>query len=128
MIILQWYPVLQNKQQVENFFLDARYILPVLMSNYNAGRLGLISEPDISARDISAWTFHHGNFSARGHFSMRTSQHGYFLTPWIFRHMDISARVPMLKCLCQNVYIALRSANMYMCQNVHVPKYPCAYT
>ena len=24
--------------------------------------------PDILARDISAWTFHHGDFSAQGHF------------------------------------------------------------
>ena len=76
-------------------------------------RLGLILVPDISARNISAWTFHHRDFSTQGFFSARTFRHGYFtvyhgpfgtgtlqhwdiLAPgyfstWTFRHMYILA-------------------------------------
>ena len=71
--------------------------------------LGLISAPDISARDILARTFHHWDFSAQGHFGTTTFWHGYISAPrrfWhrdimalghfgirIFRHMDVSAHV-----------------------------------
>ena len=86
----------------------------------------------ISARDILAWTFHHGNFSSRGHFNKRTFRQGYFFAPLTVRHGDVTAlehfgtEAPMPKCLRQNVYIALHDAQMYMCRNIHVPKYPCA--
>ena len=49
-----------------------------------------------------------------------------------FRHRDILAhgyigtvaQVP--KCLCRYVNIALQGAQISMCRNVQVPKYPCA--
>ena len=50
----------------------------------------------------------------------------------IFWHEDISAQehfgtgAPVPKCLCRNVYVALHSAKMSMCQNVNVLKHPCA--
>ena len=52
--------------------------------------------------------FRHGDLTKLGHCGT-----------WTFWHMEISA-------LCRNVYIALHSAKMYMCQNVHVLKYRCA--
>ena len=85
-------------------------------------RFRLISAPDISAGDISARTFHHGDFSAQGYFGTRTFWHGYFLAPWMFWHGDVTA----LEQGYGHVYIALQGAKMYMCRNVHVSKYPCA--
>ena len=53
----------------------------------------LISVPDISARDISVRTFHHGDFLARGYFSTRTFRPGYFSAPGMFSgmHGDVTA-------------------------------------
>ena len=56
-----------------------------------SGSLGLISAPDILARDISAKTFHHRDFSARVHFVMRTFQHWFILAPWTFWNRDVTA-------------------------------------
>ena len=72
-----------HRKTVQFFFALNRgptYTLPLFHTN----GLGLILAPDISSRDILARTFHHGNFSAQGHFCMRTFQHGYILAPWTF--------------------------------------------
>ena len=90
---------------------------------------------------FGTWHFgkrHFGtDISSRWIFATRTFWHGYFLAPWMFwhgdvtalghfgtwtfRHMEISAQGHW----CRNVYFALHSSKMYMCQNVHVLKYPC---
>ena len=80
-------------KKLYNFFFALNrgptYTLPLFHTN----GLGLILAPDISSRDILARTFHHGNFSAQGHFCTRTFQHGYILAPWMFfRHWNISVQ------------------------------------
>ena len=96
-------------------------------------RLGLFLAPNISKRDILAWTFHHEDFSARAYFGTITFRHGYFLTPW---HWNISAqgyfstltfqhRAPVRKCLCQNVHVSKHPcAKMFQCHDVPVPECP----
>ena len=57
--------------------------------------LGLISAPDILARDISERTFHHGDFLAQGHLCATTFWHGYISAPrstWTLWHWDILAQ------------------------------------
>ena len=93
----------------------------------------VILAPDISARDISGQTFNHGNFSAREYFDMGIFRHHgrfgtgmlwnwdilaqrYFST-WTFWHMYILA-------LCKAIYTFRHSAEISMCQNVHVPQCP----
>ena len=74
-------------------------------------------------------TFHHGEFSPQEHFGMGIFwhhgrfdtgtlphwdilEHGHFGT-WKFQHRG------------RNVYFALHSSKMYICQNVPVLKYSC---
>ena len=87
---------------------------------------------------LGAWAYFGTWHLSKRHFSTRTFWHEYFSAPWtfghgdittlghfdtkIFQHMDILAQGH----LWRNVYIALHDAKMYMSQNVHVPKYPCA--
>jgi hypothetical protein len=65
--------------------------LKYFLKEHSYFRLGLISAPDISERDISAWSFHQGDFSQQGNFGTRTFRHGYFSTSWTFRHEDVTA-------------------------------------
>ena len=73
----------------------------------------------ISARGISAWTFHHRNFLAWGHFGTRT-----------FWHRGTCAKMSVQKCLycfaqCQNVHVLKHPcAEMSQCRNISVPKCP----
>jgi hypothetical protein len=103
-----------------------------IMKGIRYNWLPTISAPNISARVISAQTFHHRNISAhvrfgpvdipahghfvsvdqvsvQGLFGKGTFWHKDFLAPWTFQHGDISARghfgtvAQVPKCLCQNV-------------------------
>ena len=95
--------------------------------------LQTISTRNISARVISAWTFHHGNISAHAPFGaadipadgllpqecfdMRNFRHREFSAQWTFQHRHFGTCAIVPKCPC---------AEMSPCRNVPVPKIPCA--
>ena len=116
-------------------------------------RLGLFSAPDISARDISARTFHHRNISAwrlfgsigipahehsgefsageQGHFSMGTLRHWdiwaqEYFGKWTFWHWEIS---PPYKAIGHfGTDILAKCVTVPKCsfsRNIYVPKCPC---
>ena len=73
-------------------------------------------------RHFGMRTFRHENISAWVYFgTMDVSAQGHFSTR-IFQHMDISAHVHF-GTVHSNIDI---SVWVPLCQNVHVPKYPCA--
>lgn len=95
----------------------------------------LILAPDISARDISVWTFHHRDFSAQGHFSTKSFRMGIFphhghIDTWTFWHRGTRAEMSMTKCLycfarSQNVNVSKHSSpKMSQCCNLPVLKCP----
>ena len=118
-----------------------------------SNRLPTISAPNISAREISAQTFHHRDISARARFSpvgvlayghfvsvdvsvqelfgTGTFRHKDFSAPWTFWHRDISAHVHFGTCTFQHVHGDKISMCRYVCraetcpcQNVSVMKCP----
>ena len=129
------------------YFLFFSYILD--FTSYlliTSGSLGLILGPDILerdilARDISAQTFHHGDFSARGHFVTRTFQHWYISAPWtfwnrdvtalghfstrMFQHMDIFALVHFGTAKQYRHFCTDILARVPLCRNVLMPKNSC---
>ena len=58
------------------------------LTRKNLNGLGLIWASDISARDISALEFPHGDFSAQQHFGPRKFRHGNITVTWTFRYKD----------------------------------------
>ena len=109
-----------------------------MFTSYAHKWLGLIRAPD-----ISAWTFHHGDLSERGHFGSRTFWHGYISAPWMFRHRDVTAlehystRIFRHTDISAYVHFGTLQSNIdisaqvpmcqkYMCQNFLVPKCPSA--
>ena len=114
-------------------------------------RLGLFSAPDISARDISARTFHHQNISAwrlfgsigipahehsgefsageQGHFSMGTLRHWdiwaqEYFGKWTFWHWEIS---PPYKAIGHFGRHFGTCGEMCYCPEMFIfPKYLCA--
>ena len=100
-----------------SYFILFSYSLDFTSLNIS-GSLGLILAPIILERDISAQTFHHGDFSAWGHFVTRTFQHWHFGT--VQSNIDISAQT-FWAPQCQNVH----SVEKCPCRNVLVPKNSC---
>ena len=120
--------------------MQFRFLQKKLWLRYRYRNSTLVSVPDTDtefrSHTTSRWhfgtkAFWHKNISAwvlfgtmdvltRGRFGT-----GTFLFKDILAHGHFGTGAPVPKCLCQNLYIALQSAKMYMCQNVHVPKYPC---
>ena len=66
------------------------------------------------------WTLQQGKVSTWGLFGMRNFWHRNISVQGYF---DTEAQVR--KCMCQNIHIALQGAKISICQNVHVPNYPC---
>ena len=83
---------------------------------------------DILAGDISARTFHSGEFSDTRIFSAQELfGMGMFLALWMFRHGDVTVLEHFRpRIFWHTNYIALQDAKMYIYQNVHGPKYPYA--
>ena len=101
----------------------------------NLLRLRLISAPGISARDISARTFNHRDFSSWGNFGRRRFRHGYTSVPWTFQHsfrifwkMDILAHIHFgtmqsnIDISAQTFWPGCPCAETSMCQNILVPE------
>ena len=74
----------------------------------------LVQNPNHPHYQFQLWSTSIMNVSERGCFGTGT-----------FCHKDIF-EILAQGHLCQNVYIALHTAKMYMCGNIHVTKYPCA--